>query len=128
MARATVAQLERFRKNRKRSLQQLSKVLTEPLLPLTASERLVAMIIFQHANPKTLRCYPSIGAIRQRGKVSKNTVHATITKLKHLRLVKVEKRRLEGRWARNEYDFTPLLNHVPIHRARVDVHVSRDTK
>ena len=85
---------------------KLTKMFTDPDLPLTASERLVALVIFQYVDLKTMKCWPSVGTITNRAKVSKNTVYETIKKLKEIGLIEVTKQRTKGRFDRNIYDFT----------------------
>lgn len=89
---------------------KLSKVLTDPDLPLKANERLVALVMFQHVNLTTMQCYPSIETIRRRAKVSRNTVVDTVKHLQQLGLVKVTKERVGGRFSRSVYDFTEVKN------------------
>ena len=96
------------RKTSKKSWPQLSKVLTEPDLPLTANERLVALVILQHCSMTEMCCYPSIETIRRRARVSKNTVHRAIKNLKSLGLLTVEKHRTDGKFERNIYNFSAL--------------------
>lgn len=106
----------RQRQKRRFSHAAMSKLLTDPDWRLTTSERLIALIIFQHARMNTLRCYPSVQTICRRGKVSKNTVARTIKKLYELDLMVVNKTRSSGKFMRNEYDFSPLvkkLDQVP---------------
>jgi len=54
-------------------------------------------------------CYPSVQTICQRGKVSKNTVAKATKNLCKLDLMLVHKKRESGQYARNEYDFSPLV-------------------
>ena len=107
---------DRKREKSRYSFARLSKFLTDPNLPLTSSQRLIALIIFQHVNIRTLRCFPSVNTICRRGKVSKNTVANAIKILCKLGLMAVNKKRDSGQYARNEYDFSPLarkLDQVP---------------
>lgn len=87
---------------------RLSKVLTEPDLPLKANERLVALVMFQHISLKTMKCWPSMDTITRRAKVSRHTVIRTIRVLQEVGLLKVKKRRVNGRFERNEYDFSAI--------------------
>lgn len=85
---------------------RLSKVLTEPDLPLRANERLVALVMFQYVNMTTMQCWPSIDTICRRAKVGRNTVFETIKALKEIGLITVEKKRKKGKFDRNIYDFS----------------------
>ena len=85
---------------------KLSKVLTEPGLPLKANERLVALVIFQHVRMTDMKCWPSIDTICRRAKVGRNTVSNTIKALKGIGLVTVEKKRTNGKFDKNIYDFS----------------------
>ena len=85
---------------------KLSKVLTEPELPLKANERLVALVIFQHVNLTTMQCWPSLDNIARRAKVGRHTVCRTIKKLQTLGLMEVTKKRAKGKFDRNIYDFS----------------------
>ena len=89
---------------------QLSKFFTDPQLDFRANERVVAVVIFQHVNLRTMQSYPSIDTICRRAKVSRNTVCRTIKKLQELRLMKVIKKRDGGKYSRNVYDFSALLS------------------
>ena len=93
----------------RRSYAKLSKLLTEPGLDLRANERLVALVIFQHVDLDTMICWPSIGTIGRRARVSRNTVCRTIKKLKALAILTVSKERDAGKFFRSVYDFSPLL-------------------
>ena len=85
---------------------KLTKVFTEPDLPLTANERLVALVMFQHVDLKTMKCWPTIGTITRRAKVGRHTVARTIKALEKIGLLKVTKQRSKGRFHRNIYDFS----------------------
>ncbi len=84
---------------------KLSKVLTEPDLPLKANERLVALVMFQYINLTTMQCWPSVEFIARRAKVSRNTVCRTIKALQEMGLMEVTKKRVKGKFDRNIYDF-----------------------
>jgi hypothetical protein len=95
---------------------RLSKVLTEPELPLKANQRLVALVMFQHVDLETMQCFPSVDTIARRAKVSRHTVIDTIKVLQNLGLVKVSKKRTKGKFDRNVYDFSEVkyrTNRVP---------------
>ncbi len=98
----------RRRRRRSPPFAKLSKVLTEPDLPLRANERLVALVTFQYANLKTMQCWPSIETIARRANVSRHTVIRAVKKLQHLGLVTVTKTREKGKFDRSVYDFSPL--------------------
>lgn len=87
---------------------RLSKVLTEPNLPLRANERLVALVMFQHVNLKTMQCWPSVDTIARRAKVGRHTVARTIKVLQKIGLMKVTKKRVNGKFDRNVYDFSAI--------------------
>lgn len=119
------------RPKREPSFAQLSKALTEPDLPLTSSQRAVALVIFQHVRMTDMKCWPSVETIRRRAKASKNTVYSTIKILQEIGLMTVQKQRTQGKFARNVYDFSNTksrIYHVPIHRRGVAVYGDRDTK
>jgi len=89
------------------------KALTRPELDLKTNERLVALVILSFADMQTLTSYPSINEIRRRAKVNRNTVSRAIKNLRKLGLMNVTKRRnAGGKFARNEYDFNPLRQHI----------------
>ena len=89
------------------------KALTRPELDLKANERLVALVILSFVDMQTLTCYPSIDEIRRRARVCRNTTSRAIKKLQVLGLMNVAKRRTAGgKFARNEYDLTPLRKHI----------------
>ncbi len=90
------------------SYARLSKLLTEPELPLKASERAVALVIFQHVNLTTMQCWPSIDTITRRAKVSRHTVTRTVKLLQECGLMEVSKKRAKGRFASNVYDFSKI--------------------
>ena len=104
------------RERRQVSFAQMTKVFTEPDIPLTNSERLIALVIFQHIDQDTMLCYPSVDTIKRRAKASRNTVCRTIKLLQELGLMKVEKQRIKGKFDRNVYDFSAVrtrLHRVP---------------
>ena len=102
---ADVIDLE-SRRRPKPPFAKLSKVLTEPDLPLKANERLVALVMFQYINLTTMQCWPSVDIIARRAKVSRNTVCRTIKTLQKIGLMEVTKKRAKGKFDRNIYDFT----------------------
>ena len=102
---ADVIDLE-SRRRPKSPFAKLTKVFTEPDLPLKANERLVALVMFQHVNLTTMQCYPSIDTICRRAKVGRNSVSGTIKALEKLGLLKVKKGRRQGKFDRNVYDFS----------------------
>ena len=87
---------------------KLSKVFTEPDLPLKANERLVALVMFQHINMTTMQCWPSVDTIARRAKVNKHTVTRTVKKLEEIGLLKVTKKRTKGKFDRNVYEFSAV--------------------
>jgi hypothetical protein len=87
---------------------KLSKVLTEPDLPLKANQRLVALVMFQHVNLKTMQCWPSVNTIARRARVGRHTVAGTIKKLQEIGLMEVTKKRVRGKFDRNVYDFSAI--------------------
>ena len=87
---------------------KLTKVFTEPDLPLKANERLVALVMFQHVNLTTMQCWPSIDTICRRAKVGRNTVCRTIKELQTIGLMKATKKRTKGKFDRNVYDFSNI--------------------
>ena len=87
----------------------LSKLLTDPALNLTSSERCAALVIFQHVKVSTLRCNPTVGTICRRAKCGRHTVASTIRKLQENKLCAVTKKRDRGKFYRYEYNFTPML-------------------
>jgi hypothetical protein len=108
-AMSSVVEIEARRSKKSMpSFIRLTKVLTDPDLPLNASERIIALVIFQHVSIKDMKCFPSVDTICRRAKVSKNTVYRTIRKLQELKLMTVEKRRNNGKFERNIYDFSIL--------------------
>ena len=107
------------RKRKRPPFARLCRVLTEPKLPLKSNERLVALVMFSYCNMTDFKCWPSIASIRRRARVSRNTVVATICKLKQLGLVTVEKERHKGRFARNVYDFSEVYRRRDQVRSRV---------
>ena len=94
---------------RRPSFAMMSKVLTAPDLDLKASERLVALILLQHADAKTMRCWPSIDTIAARAKMKRQTVCNAIKTLRKLGLVQVTKERSGGKFLRNRYDLTAVM-------------------
>lgn len=102
---ANVIDLE-SRRRPKPPFAKLTKVFTEPDLPLKANERLVALVMFQHVNLTTMQCYPSIDTICRRAKVGSHTVARTIKVLQALGLLEVTKQRAKGKFERNVYDFS----------------------
>jgi len=90
---------------------KLTKVLTDPDLPLTANERLVALVMFQYVNLTTMQCWPSVGTITRRAKVGRHTVARTIKALQALGLLEVTKKRDKGKFDRNIYDFSNIRKH-----------------
>ena len=90
---------------------KLSKVLTEPDLPLKANERVVALVMFQHVRMTDMKCWPSIDTICRRAKVGRNTVFETIKALKKIGLLTVEKKRAKGKFERNIYDFSNVAKY-----------------
>ena len=87
---------------------KLTKVFTEPDLPLKANERLVALVMFQHINLTTMQCWPSVDTIARRAKVNKHTVTRTVKRLQEIGLLKVTKKRTKGKFDRNIYDFSAV--------------------
>ena len=87
---------------------RLSKVLTEPDLPLRANERLVALVMFQHVNLTTMQCWPSVDTIARRAKVGRHTVARTIKVLLEIGLIEVTKKRVNGKFDHNVYDFSAI--------------------
>ena len=83
---------------------------TEPDLPLKANERAVALVIFQHVNMTTMQCWPSVDTIARRAKVGKHTVTRTIKALQKLGLMRLTKKRVQGKFDRNVYDFSAIKN------------------
>ena len=100
--------LLKSRRRRDPPFANLTKVFTEPDLPLKANERLVALVMFQHVNLTTMQCWPSVDNIARRAKVSRHTVIDTIKALRKLGLVKVSKKRTKGKFDRNVYDFSEV--------------------
>ena len=96
----------RRRKKKPPPFARLSKVLTEPNLPLKANERLVALVMFQYVDMRTMQCWPSVNTICRRAKVGRNTVAHTIKLLKELGLMTVSRKRSKGKYDRNIYDFS----------------------
>ena len=110
--KANIVNLRERQKPPRRVFGKLSKVLTDPDLPLRTNERLVALVIFQHVNLKTMKCWPTIHTISRRAKVTRNTVCKTIKKMEKMGLVNVAKERKGGRFQQSIYDFTPILGRV----------------
>ncbi len=96
----------RVQKKKPTPFAKLSKVFTEPNIPLKANQRVVALVMFQHVNMTSMQCYPSIDTIVRRAKVGRNTVCETIKLLQEIGLMTVKKQRREGKFDRNVYDFS----------------------
>ena len=110
-----IVSIAAWRKKKRAPRFRLLKMLNEPDLTLRANELMVAVVIFQHVNLKTLQCWPSIETICKRAKVSRRTVIRAVKKMQEQGLVTVSSTRQKGKFTKNVYDFGCLekkLNRV----------------